>query len=116
MLPLARGPAVAVGVSPGHMRQRANADSPDYLSVGAEGQSLRPVRVMSPQRRPHTVAGVNHKPPWGAETATQIGLPRRIYVVEPLENPVPAKRTPPAPKEPADPRPKRVREPKVPAA
>lgn len=50
-----------------------------------------------------------------AESATYIGPPRRIYVVEPLENPVPAKRAPRAPKEPADPRPKRVREPKVPA-
>jgi hypothetical protein len=51
----------------------------------------------------------------GAQTGTHIGPPRRIYVVEPLENPVPAKRAPTTPKEPIDPRPKRVREPKVPA-
>jgi hypothetical protein len=51
----------------------------------------------------------------GAATATYIGPPRRIYVIEPLESPVPAKRASPAPKEPADPRPKRKREPKVPA-
>lgn len=51
----------------------------------------------------------------GGETATYIGPPRRIYIVEPLRDPVPAKRPPDAPKEPAKPRPERVREPAVPA-
>ena len=93
---------------------------------------------MSPHPRPHTVAltrpsrarlvlnvvkegvmsiTVEHGQgrSSGAATATYIGPPRRIYVTEPLESPVPAKRASPAPKEPADPRPKRKREPKVPA-
>ena len=50
----------------------------------------------------------------GAETGTHIGPLRRIYVVEPFEEPVPAKPLPRAPKEPAEPRPERVREPEAP--
>jgi hypothetical protein len=59
---------------------------------------------------------VNRKPSFrGAKTGTYIGPPRRIYIVEPLEDPVPAKRPPRAPKEPAKPRPERVRESELPA-
>ena len=48
------------------------------------------------------------------QTGTYIGPPRRIYVVEPFEEPVPAKPLPRAPKEPVEPRPERLREPEVP--
>jgi hypothetical protein len=61
------------------------------------------------------VQSVYGSPSRDAVTATYIGPPRRIYVIEPLENPIPARPAPRTPKEPVDPGRKRVREPKVPA-
>lgn len=54
----------------------------------------------------HAAAWRNVKP-----GGTYIGVPRRIYTVEPLEDPIPGEQPPPSKEEPSEPAPERVRVP-----
>jgi hypothetical protein len=88
----------------------------DISHRGTLAPGPHPVRTMPKRFETVIVIPVTRKPSSAhEETGTYIGPPRRIYIVEPLENPVPAKRPLRAPKAPAQPRPERVREPEVPA-
>jgi hypothetical protein len=109
----ARLPILRAMVSRATVVSRTRSGSP---ARGRRRPGLHPLRTMPKRVESRIVHIVNRSPlSPGEESATYIGPPRRIYVVEPLENPVPAKRPPRPPKEPAQPKPERVREPAAPA-